>query len=248
MPSKKKSAGANANKTAAKSEDPIVIPDTFMSTIRDFLADLSATFPEYAHLWTKWLNVTVTEQEIIELFSYISRVYPERFFDILYENDDIFALNSETETRFLPGVDFKILYNCDGVSAKTREAIWKYLQLILMTILKSVKNKVKFGDTANIFDGVDETDLQNKLRETMEGIGEFFKNISPEFDASANATEGFSDGLRAEFEKATKQMFDGFDENSNGAQPDSANTNAGPNMNIPGAEEIHEHLKGKSAV
>ena len=148
--------------SAPETEQPS-IPDNFAPTVRDFLADLSSTFPEYAQGWAKWLDPANT----VELFSYISKVYPERFFDILYQNDDIFKDDSETDTHFLPGVDFRALFRCDGVSAKTNEAIWKYLQLILMTILKSVKDKVRFGDTANMFDNVNESDLQDKLKDTL---------------------------------------------------------------------------------
>ena len=205
--------------TSPETELPPTIPDNFASTVRDFLADLSATFPEYAHGWAKWTDPSTT----VELFSYISKVYPERFFDILYQNDDIFNADSETATYFLPGVDFRLLFRCDGVSAKTKEAIWKYLQLILMTILKSVKDKVRFGDAANMFDGVNETELQDKLKDTLEGISDFFKGIGSEEPSSENMF------------KEADNMFSGFASGSE--KPD-----AGPN--IPGAEEIHEHLRG----
>jgi hypothetical protein len=205
----------------------VEIPENFAPTVRDFLADLTATFPEYAYLWSKWASPANTR----ELFVYISQVYPERFFDILYQNDDIFKEGCETETRFLPDVDFRMLFHCDGVSDKTREAIWKYLQLILMTILKSVKDKGRFGDTANMFDGVDETVLQEKLKETLEGIGEFFKGLDvPE--------SGF--GSEEDMNKAKENMEKMFQEFSS-EDPESDNA---PRAEMPGAEEIHEHLRG----
>ncbi len=232
----------NSKKAAAKDQDPVVIPENFATTIRDFLADLSATFPEYAHMWAKWTHLD--GNTTVELFTYISKVYPERFFDILYQNDEIFQSNSETETRFLPDVDFRLLFQCDGVSEKTREAIWKYLQLILMTILKSVKNKVHFGDAANMFDGVDETVLQDKLKETMEGIGEFFKGLNiPE------SGQGGGD-MGAKFAEAAEnmeKMFEEFADQPSGpesAEQSNSNSNSNPYMNMPGAEEINEHLKG----
>lgn len=200
------------------------IPDNFAPTVRDFLADLSSTFPEYAHGWAKWLDPANT----VELFSYISKVYPERFFDILYQNDDIFKEDSETDTHFLPGVDFRALFRCDGVSAKTKEAIWKYLQLILMTILKSVKDKVRFGDTANLFDNVNEADLQDKLKDTLEGISDFFKGLGSE-ESPDSAGDMF---------KTAEQQFNDF------ASGSSIPGSSVPGSSIPGAEEIHDHLKG----
>lgn len=232
----------------------VEIPENFAPTVRDFLADLTATFPEYAHLWSKWASPSHTR----ELFVYISQVYPERFFDILYQNDDIFKEDSDTETRFLPDIDFRMLFRCEGVSDKTREAIWKYLQLILMTILKSVKDKGRFGDTANMFDGVDETVLQEKLKETLEGIGEFFKSLdvsgnSNPFGSNPFSQSGFNgdshtdEELNAKFAEATEHMEKMFQEFS--SQPENAEQSGfanagGPMPNIPGAEEIHEHLKG----
>jgi len=240
---------------SSNDSSPVEIPENFAPTIRDFLADLTATFPEYAHLWSKWTSPSNTR----ELFVYISQVYPERFFDILYQNDDIFKEDSETETRFLPDMDFRMLFHCEGVSDKTREAIWKYLQLILMTILKSVKDKGRFGDTANMFDGVDETVLQEKLKETLEGIGEFFKSLdgSGSNPFESNPLPGFNGEseaeLNAKFAEATEHIEKMFGDASKhfqefSSQPEFSGENGpnvgGPIPNIPGAEEIHEHLKG----
>ena len=37
----------------------------------------------------------------------------------LYQNNDIFNADSEINTTFLPNVDFKLLFNCEGVSENT---------------------------------------------------------------------------------------------------------------------------------
>ena len=60
------------------------IPSNFQSTIQDFINDLDTTFPEYKHLWEKWSNCD--DDTINELFQYCLTIYPERFFDILYQN------------------------------------------------------------------------------------------------------------------------------------------------------------------
>ena len=76
------------------------------------------------------------------VFDYCCSVYPERFFDILYQNGEIFA-DDDVNTKFLPGLDFGVLW-MENISDKTRESIWKYLQLILFSIITNVDNKKYF--------------------------------------------------------------------------------------------------------
>ncbi len=147
----------------------------FKSIIHDFTMDLTTTFPELSHFWTKWTNAS--DDEYKTLFDYCMTVFPERFFDIMYQNADIFEMSNEANVKFLPDVNFKVLFNCEGVSDNTKKTIWKYLQLLLFNVIGSIDDKSKFGDAASIFDGIDEITLQNKLKETMEGLGDFFKNM-----------------------------------------------------------------------
>jgi hypothetical protein len=190
--------------------------DNFKTIIHDFTMDLSTTFPEFSHFWSKWTDTT--PEEYRTLFAYCLTVFPERFFDIMYQNADIFVLNSEVNTTFLPDVNFKILFNCEGVSDNTKKTIWKYLQLLLFNTIGSIDDKSKFGDAASIFDGIDESVLQDKLKETMEGLGDFFKDMGkkPEHGVEPNTED---DVNRHEF------TFD-------------------PKDGIPNMEDIHEHLKG----
>jgi hypothetical protein len=153
-------------------------PEKFPSVIQDFIQDLSIPFPEYSYLWSKWgKSEEVTATEWQNLYDYCLSVYPERFFDVLYENEEIFLPDSNTNTLFLPCVEFKLLYNCEGVTENTKKSIWKYIQLILFTIIGNVKDKEDFGKSMNLFEGIDEKELQEKLTETMSGIGDFFKNL-----------------------------------------------------------------------
>jgi len=161
--------------------DPHEIPENFIQIIHDFTKDLSTTFPEYAPLWRTWQNPEITEEEIVYLFKYMVSFYPERFFDIIYQNEDIFK-DIEINTFFLPNVEFKMLYHCTDVTESIRQSIWKYLQLILFSIIGSVKNKDTFGDTMNIFEGIDENDLHEKLKLTMESLGDFFSKENNPFE------------------------------------------------------------------
>lgn len=194
-------------------------PKNFESIISDFTKDLTTVFPEYAHLWSK------LEGSSNSLHAYCLAIYPERFFDILYSNADIFAPGSKVNVAFLPGVDFRLLYNCEGVSENTRNSIWKYLQLLLFTLMGSMKDAKNFGDSANIFEAMDENELHSKIAETMSGISGFFSKMGGE--AGANA-EGTSEG----------------GENAEGTNEDNPNSSKDFFANMPDPEELHEHMKG----
>ena len=154
-----------------------IIPTNFASLISDFTKDLSFTFPEYVHLWNDMVYPVLPDDLLLSVFEHCKKVYPERFFDILYQNDDIFSSESQVNVEFLPNVDFKLLYNTDGLSDNTKKTIWKYLQLMLFTVIGDIKDKDNFGETMNMFDGIDEKELHAKLSETMSGLTDFFKKM-----------------------------------------------------------------------
>jgi len=207
------------------------IPSNFRSVVVDFATDLSTTFPEFSFLWAKWIDPNLPEVQIKYLFDYCLSIFPERFFDFLYQNEEIFAQDSTVNTFFLPDVDFKLLYNCENVSEHTKKSLWKYLQLLLFTIVGSTKDKANFGETVNLFDGVDEETLQEKMKETMESIGDFFKNITTNEDKSAkNEDDTETSTEKSEFPDI-RNMFRGA-----GLREDG--TSGFPNM-----ENINEHLK-----
>ena len=153
-----------------------IFTDEFRNSIIDFTTDLSATFPEYAHLWQKWSSKECPDEELQSLFEKCLAVYPERFFDILNQNVSIFSSENNIDTFFLPGVDFKLLFHSDGVSDKTRESIWKYLQVVLLVIVKSLQDKLDFGKAMNMFNELNVDDLQNQLEEVIENITTFFES------------------------------------------------------------------------
>ena len=66
-----------------------VIPENFKTLVKDFIDDLTNVFPEYDFYWSKWGNTDITNEELKELLDHCAKVYPERFFDILYQNEDI---------------------------------------------------------------------------------------------------------------------------------------------------------------
>lgn len=218
----KKSASKKSKNTKPASSTPPDIPDNFVNLIVDFTRDLSITFPEFVPLWEKWTTLELPQEEQRHLFDYCLTVYPQRFFDILYQNEDIFKADSDIDVHFLPGVDFKTLYNCENVSENTRKALWKYLQVILLASVNSVKDKADFGDTMNLFDGIDAEDLQNKLSETFSNISDFFKPSNLDDTEDEPNEEGEQPSF-ADFEKT----FD-FEKMSG---------------SMPNAEDLNSHLK-----
>jgi len=156
------------------------------SIVVDFTTDLSKVFPEYAFMWERWMNADDAEYERLQ--QHFLAVFPERFFDIINSNNEIFSETSDANTMFLPDVDFKLLFNCEGVSENTKNSMWKYLQLLLFTVLGSVKDTSNFGDALNMFESIDENDLQNKMKETMDGLGEFFERANSAGEAPSEPT------------------------------------------------------------
>ena len=233
------------SETETESNQPNVPPENFIIIVRDFLKDLSVTYPEFTYLWANWTDPKLPESEIQKLYDYCISVYPERFFDILYQNLDLFNSESTTNTFFLPNVDFKNLYNCDNVSENTKKAIWKYLQLLLFTIVNSVKDKSDFGDAMNMFDGIDESELQNKLNETFSSIGDFFKNMEESANTNQSGEEEDSEmpmpDMKDFFKFAEKMKEDaGLDDDESG-MPGGFKFDRN---SMPNPEELHGHLKG----
>jgi hypothetical protein len=232
------------------------IPDEFKKVIFEFLADISNTFPEYKNTFSLFLDSkgihvsgaeteTQTQKIVGVLYDYCSKVYPERFFDILYKNEKIFdnAANSEyanVNTHFLPNIDFRALWNTEGISSATREVIWKYLQLILMTVITNIEDRKSFGDAANLFEAINEDELRNKLEETIQQMYNMFEG-SNEND-TANASSSSSDDANTYSEQGSgsgsgSEEFNFFEWAKN--MNKGGDGNAEPNAN---AESIHDHI------
>ena len=199
--------------TPSESIESLKIPEEFKKLINDFIVDILNTFPEYEPIIKKWWktseffdiedqeereNAKNTEHEtnIKFIFKYCLSVFPERFLDILYQNIDIFSADSGYNTEFLPGISFKYLWQCD-ITDKTRETIWKYLQLIMLSLISSIKNKDAFGDTASLFENIDKEEFKNKLEEILEKMQNLFDIPSQEANDDSSSKSA-SDGINME--------------------------------------------------
>ena len=146
----------------------------FKKVINDLVSDILTTFPELKDRMNPDL-INPDDEALDRVHEHCKKVFPERFFDILYQNEDIFK--NETNTVFLPDLDFKLLMNDEGISDNTKDTIWKYLQLILLSVIKDVSAGESFGDTAKLFEAIDEGELKEKLKETVDKMHEMFDNV-----------------------------------------------------------------------
>jgi hypothetical protein len=184
----------------------IEVPEEFAKVIKDFVGDLKTTFPEYNSLISKWWKdastfdyienaeernkaIEASEKTSTKLvFSFCQKKIPPRFFDILYKNEDIFKEDYEGDTEFLPHIHFKSLWQFD-LSQTTRDTIWKYLQLMMFSIVSSLNNKEAFGDSAKLFEAINQDEFKNKLEETltqMQGLFDMSGNVGQESPANFN--------------------------------------------------------------
>ena len=177
-----------------KSVEDIKVPDEFYKIINDFVIDILTTFPEYAGIVSRWWNTSKSankETECLAVFRHCVKVFPERFFDILYKNQEIFKEEAEENTEFLPGIVFKLIWS-DNISDTTRNTIWKYLQLILFSVIGSVHTSSELGDTAKLFEAINEDELKSKLQETFENMQNLFGE-QPEPTNDSGETNDSSD-------------------------------------------------------
>ncbi len=207
------------------------VPEEFFKVIKDFVGDLKVTFPEYDTFINKWWKTkdqfdyiedeiernSAFEKSLDEtikiLFDFCCKKFPQRFFDILYQNEEIFKEDSDIDTEFLPKIHFKNLWQCD-ISDKTRETIWKYLQLIMFSVIGTIDNKDAFGDTAKLFEAINADEFKSKLEETLSHM----QNL---FDSSGNIRD------TTEGSEEFKNMKEGFNMDD-----------------LPDPAEINDHITG----
>ena len=169
------------------------IPTEFKKIIIDMTKDILVSFPEQEqNLHPELKNLvfetdpTTLAQSLTFVFEYCRTVYPSKFFDILYQNVSIFE---SADTNFLPGINFKLLW-AENISDKTRETIWKYLQLVLFTIISGISDGNSFGDTAKLFEAINENEFKSKLEETIAQMQTLFgASKDKTTDADADAAE-----------------------------------------------------------
>jgi hypothetical protein len=180
----------------------------FIKVIKDLTKDLYGTFPDKMQ---GEYDDEKLDENMEQTYIFCKEVYPSKFFDILYQKNELFTKPLE----LLPGIDFSELWNSD-ISDATKATLWKYLQLILFSVVSDTKSNETFGDASKLFEAIDEDEFKKKIADT---IGE----MEHLFQTSDETTEG-------------ETSADG-----SGTTDTSGNKLPGMN-NLPNAEEIHDHI------
>lgn len=238
-------------------------PSELCKIIKDFIRDIQNTFPEFSELFTEnELEYLKNEPELNKLkesVEYFKLVYPERFFDILYENEEMFD-KEEINTNFFKNIDFKVIWKSD-ISDNTKNIIWKYLQLVLFSLSNNIEGMESFGETAKLFEAINEDELKTKLEEVVSSMGNIFDLSENILDGNLSefnefmkkfANENNNDISNSSFdnifeqfsnmnesvdlsENKFKDLFENFMKN------DTSN-NVFNDGNLPNPKDIHEHL------
>ena len=182
----------------AETNDPSVSPmNKFKDVINDFHNDINKTFPEYN------VKSDLTEKEYRDLFEYCKNIYPKHFFNILYMNEDIF---DKEELFFLPNINFGTMWK-KNISEKTKEVIWKYLQIILFICVNDVDSKKLFGESADMFKAIDEEQFKSKLEETISNMGNIFdSDVSQNMPSAEDMHEHINDLMEGKIGSLAKEI------------------------------------------
>jgi len=177
-----------------------MIPPNFFKVLKDFVGDLVCTFPELKENVDVMKIMSGENTEGQTEFDLILSSFPPHMADILNENEEMFT----KECVFLPGVDFKHLWN-ENITTKTKQVIWKYLKLLLFIVLGHLKLDEGFSSLLKDFDinkTIDEMktffdtnetpDLHSHLEGLMNGkLGSLAKEIAKETLGDQNEAEAF---------------------------------------------------------
>ena len=211
----------------------------FSKIIKDLLNDLISTFPDKTEAiilknidFTNIINHTfdATDDDLTQdcelvvsmtnLFNYCKKVFPLKFLDILYQNEEIFT--ADTELCFLPDINFSDLY-FDTITVTTKETLWKYLQLILFSIITNVHDKESLGNNEKLFEAINGDQFKDKLQETVKNMESLF---SQKTTTETDGSEPTDVSNANPFENLFGSM--NFDPSNIG--------------NIPDTDTIHDHI------
>jgi hypothetical protein len=190
----------------------------FKKIVSDFVTDIATVFPEHGEACA-----AVHSMDTAAVFDHCKRTYAPQFFNILYRNDTVLFAEP---VELLPGLNFKALWETPDVSDATKEAIWKYLQLVMFSVVSDLSDTSTFGDAAKLFEAIDESVLKSKLEEVMEQMQDMFKGSAAADDGAAAADADGATGA-ADADGATAADADGA-EDGGAFDPNS----------------MHEHLTG----
>lgn len=188
----------------------------FFRIVREFVPDLMTTFPELKEDVDQGvfdiLSDNVDTEHAQRVLEHATARLPPCFFDILYQNEELFT-DGEKDTEFLPGIKMSTLWK-DDVTDKTKDIIWKYLQLMMFSVVNDLEDSSAFGDAGSLFSAIDEGAFRKKLADTMSSMEDFFTDMS--FGSADASGEGID--MSAAF--------------------------ANMKGNLPSVDDMHNHING----
>lgn len=211
----------------------MTVSDEFKKIISDFVADIATVFPEHSEACA-----TVYNMDPAAVYDHCKLTYAPQFFNILYRNDTVLFAEP---IELLPGLDFKALWETPDVSDATKEAVWKYLQLVMFSVVSDLSDTSTFGDAAKLFEAIDESVLKSKLEEVMQQMQDMFKDEGTS-DKSAAGTSAAGTSDKSEAGSGDKSA-------AGASEADEAGTSASEAKGFsfpPGMDpnSMHEHLSG----
>ena len=227
---------------------------------KDYQNIINYCLPNYkdnmnADEYVNSLELTSISVEFMEsinnVYEYCKRTFAVRSIDILYQNEDIFLNKSNVKvneenpqiinTMFLPDIEFSEIYY-DDTSDKTKQTLWKYLQLILFNIITTIDDISFFGDSLELLKIIDGDTFSSKIQNTIEELSKIFS-----FKESNEATsEATNEETMPEFAKMFDISSNQFNMFANMLNDLSGNVNdANKNntdYNMPDKDELFSHI------
>ena len=205
--------------------------ENFVKIINNFVADIDTSFPEFKINSIPPYNDLTNESNINLIEEYCKKVYPGKFFDILYQNEKIF--NEDIE--LLEHINFKLIWE-SNISDDTKKVIWKYLQIILFHVIKQINDPSKLGNNAQLFEFIDNDDFKEKILDIFSEFSVLFNK-----DTSSNGLFGDMSSNPLFGDMSNNPLFG--DMSSNPLFGDmSSNPLFGDMSGNFDANEIHKHI------
>jgi ElaB/YqjD/DUF883 family membrane-anchored ribosome-binding protein len=202
----------------------MTVSDEFKKIISDFVADIATVFPEHSEACA-----TVYNMDPAAVYDHCKLTYAPQFFNILYRNDTVLFAEP---IELLPGLDFKALWETPDVSDATKEAVWKYLQLVMFSVVSDLSDTSTFGDAAKLFEAIDESVLKSKLEEVMQQMQDMFKDEGTSAAGTSDKSAAGS-GEAGSGEAGSCEAGSGASEANGFSFPPGMDPNS-----------MHEHLSG----
>lgn len=205
--------------------------EEYCKVIREFIPDFLSTFPEYEDNLDKGvLDIIhkVDSEDSLIAYKHSVKHVAHHIIRILQQDQTLFETSDTTlssSTEYIKGIVFTDLWHKD-ISDQTKDVLWKYLQLVAMSIVNHEKDQSLFTDEdiASLFQNIDEDEFKSKLEETLNNMKDFFdskegSDISfNEEDTKKNLDKimnGKIGTLAKEIAKETLEQFGGEESEEN---------------------------------